>query len=71
MTDLRASKLVRFWYSPHGAIHRNVGGWRLGRLLKTGRVFYHIHAYDPADERRKYRVEWTQIQEVNNDGSPK
>ena len=74
MTDLRASKLIRYWHSPAGKIHRNVGGWRLGRLLKTGRKFYHIHPYDPADTRTapvKFRIDWTQIQEVNDDGSPK
>ncbi len=65
------NQLVRYWYNPRQRIANNVGGWRLGTLTKTGRKFYHIIPCEPTDERRKYRIEWTKIVEVNYDGSAK
>ena len=65
------SKLIRYWYNPQGIITRNIGGWRLGHLLKTGRKLYVIQPLDPQETRTKYRIDFTRVREVNRDGSAK
>ena len=58
--------MVRYWYNPRGRIANNVGGWRLGELVKTGRKFYHIRPLSAEDIRTKYRIEWTKIEDASN-----
>ncbi len=66
---LPADTLIRYWYSPRGIMALNMGGWRLGRLTSTGRVWYVIEPLDPQEDRRKFRITFTHVMEVTHAGT--
>jgi len=70
---LPTGTLIRYWYSPRGNLALNLGGWRMGRLVSTGRVWYVIESLDAEENRRKFRITFTRVRDAEEIGnaSPK
>jgi len=61
--------LIRYWHSPRGNMALNLGGWRMGRLITTGRVWYVIDPLGAEETQRKFRIKFTKIMEVTHAGT--